>query len=302
MPATLSTIADQQLGTPSTIVIGEVAAADLAWFQNRPLFGRRVVVAHAAHEQAGELVDATAGPGRGHGRGAGHRDPRPRRRRGRAGGGGGPPRRLRLGGPDLAQWCSPAARCRAGSGPRRPRLRRGPAGRDRTGHGRGVGRRQPRGRPGARPAVRGGVAARCVCRHPAPPEERLLLVRAAVAGADVLPEGLRGQGWDVDVVEAYRARAGAAGRGAGGRGGRRRRRDVHVIVDRQQLPGGDGGPAHPSGRWPPSGRSRPPPPSGNTGWRSTWRPRSTRSTGWSTHSSPGPSRLHDRAPGDDTGE
>jgi uroporphyrinogen-III synthase len=32
---------------------------------------------------------------------------------------------------------------------------------------------------------------------------RLLLVRAAVA-RDVLPEGLRTKGWDVDVVEAYR--------------------------------------------------------------------------------------------------
>jgi uroporphyrinogen-III synthase len=32
---------------------------------------------------------------------------------------------------------------------------------------------------------------------------RLLLVRAAVA-RDVLPEGLRAKGWDVDVVEAYR--------------------------------------------------------------------------------------------------
>jgi len=32
---------------------------------------------------------------------------------------------------------------------------------------------------------------------------RVLLVRAAVA-RDILPEGLRAKGWDVDVVEAYR--------------------------------------------------------------------------------------------------
>ena len=32
------------LATPSVIVVGEVAAVDLAWFERRPLFGRRVVV------------------------------------------------------------------------------------------------------------------------------------------------------------------------------------------------------------------------------------------------------------------
>jgi uroporphyrinogen III methyltransferase/synthase len=53
--ATLATVADRDLGTPSTIVIGEVAACDLAWFENRPLFGRRVVVTRA-REQASELV------------------------------------------------------------------------------------------------------------------------------------------------------------------------------------------------------------------------------------------------------
>jgi uroporphyrinogen-III synthase len=36
-----------------------------------------------------------------------------------------------------------------------------------------------------------------------PGRGRLLLVRAAVA-RDILPEGLRARGWDVDVVEAYR--------------------------------------------------------------------------------------------------
>src|SRR5690606_15613561 len=54
--ATLATIADQPLGTPSTIVVGDVAACDLAWFENRPLFGRRIVVTRP-RDQARELVD-----------------------------------------------------------------------------------------------------------------------------------------------------------------------------------------------------------------------------------------------------
>ncbi len=42
--ATLGTLADHDLAAPSTIVVGEVAAEDLAWFTARPLFGRTVVV------------------------------------------------------------------------------------------------------------------------------------------------------------------------------------------------------------------------------------------------------------------
>src|SRR5262245_17822851 len=53
--ATLGTIADEPIAPPATIVIGEVAALDLAWFERRPLFGRRVVVTRA-REQASELT------------------------------------------------------------------------------------------------------------------------------------------------------------------------------------------------------------------------------------------------------
>lgn len=42
--STLSTIGAAPLATPSVIVVGEVAAVDLSWFERRPLFGRRVVV------------------------------------------------------------------------------------------------------------------------------------------------------------------------------------------------------------------------------------------------------------------
>ena len=52
--ATLATIGDAEVRPPSAIVVGEVAALDLAWFESRPLFGRTVVVTRA-REQASEL-------------------------------------------------------------------------------------------------------------------------------------------------------------------------------------------------------------------------------------------------------
>ncbi|HEV3225962.1 MAG TPA: uroporphyrinogen-III C-methyltransferase [Acidimicrobiales bacterium] len=45
--ATLGTIAQHRLESPATIVIGEVAAQDLSWFEKRPLFGKSVVVTRA---------------------------------------------------------------------------------------------------------------------------------------------------------------------------------------------------------------------------------------------------------------
>jgi uroporphyrinogen III methyltransferase/synthase len=51
---TLATIAELGVQAPSAIVIGEVAGLDLGWFEQRPLFGRRIVVTRA-REQASEL-------------------------------------------------------------------------------------------------------------------------------------------------------------------------------------------------------------------------------------------------------
>jgi uroporphyrinogen III methyltransferase/synthase len=51
---TLATIADAGVESPSAIVIGAVAGLELGWFEQRPLFGRRVVVTRA-REQASEL-------------------------------------------------------------------------------------------------------------------------------------------------------------------------------------------------------------------------------------------------------
>ncbi len=60
--ATLATLADHDLRSPSVIVVGDVAAVDLTWFEQRPLFGRKVLVTRTG-AQASQLVDAlrTAG-------------------------------------------------------------------------------------------------------------------------------------------------------------------------------------------------------------------------------------------------
>jgi len=52
--ATLATIATAGVKAPSAVVVGAVAGLDLAWFEDRPLFGRTVVVTRA-REQASEL-------------------------------------------------------------------------------------------------------------------------------------------------------------------------------------------------------------------------------------------------------
>jgi uroporphyrinogen III methyltransferase / synthase len=52
--ATLGTAADLSVAPPAAVVVGAVAALDLAWFEQRPLFGRTVVVTRA-REQASEL-------------------------------------------------------------------------------------------------------------------------------------------------------------------------------------------------------------------------------------------------------
>ncbi|MGH9026592.1 MAG: uroporphyrinogen-III synthase, partial [Acidimicrobiia bacterium] len=52
--AALESIAESDIEPPSAIVVGAVADLDLGWFERRPLFGRSVVVTRA-REQASEL-------------------------------------------------------------------------------------------------------------------------------------------------------------------------------------------------------------------------------------------------------
>lgn len=62
---TLGALGSDDIASPAVIVIGDVARLDLAWFERRPLFGRRIVVTRPRH-QAGRLsellVEAGAEP------------------------------------------------------------------------------------------------------------------------------------------------------------------------------------------------------------------------------------------------
>jgi uroporphyrinogen III methyltransferase / synthase len=198
--AMLSTIADQPLGTPSTIVIGEVAASDLAWFENRPLFGRRVVVTRA-REQAGELVMRLQAQGA-----ATVEVPAIEIRDPADGGAALAAAVDHLGDYDWVVLTSP-------NGARRLLAALRDRGRDARAF---AGARLAAIGPGTAEALAGAnlevdlvpprfVAESLLDELPAASATggRLLLVRAAVA-RDVLPEGLRGKGWDVDVVEGYR--------------------------------------------------------------------------------------------------
>ncbi|HYZ99883.1 MAG TPA: uroporphyrinogen-III C-methyltransferase [Acidimicrobiales bacterium] len=205
--ATLGTIAERQLGTPSAIVIGDVAAYDLAWFENRPLFGRKVVVTRA-REQAPELAARLASVGAApvEAPAIEIRDPAD-------------------GGAALAAVVERLADydwvvLTSANGARRLLNAVRDAGRDTRAFG---GARLAAIGPGTAEALAAGnltadlvppqyVAESLLESFPDPPEGagggtgRVLLVRAAVA-RDVLPEGLRERGWEVDVVEGYRTEA-----------------------------------------------------------------------------------------------
>jgi uroporphyrinogen III methyltransferase/synthase len=197
--AELATLASHPLEAPSTIVIGPVAAIDLGWFESRPLFGRRVVVTRA-REQASALVArlrqlgaevveapviviADAGDG----------------------GGALAQAAARIGSYDWVIVTS-------ANGARRL------LGALHDARDLGGVRVAAIG-PGTADALRLGnvvadlvperfVAESLLDAFPAPPPNggRVLLARAAVA-RDVLPDGLRAAGWEVDVVESYRTEA-----------------------------------------------------------------------------------------------
>lgn len=207
--ATLGTIADLELGTPSTIVVGDVADLDLSWFEARPLFGRRVVVTRA-RDQASDLVSRLAALGaiavevpaiEIH-------DPAD----------GGAALRAAVDRLGTYDWVVVTS----SNGARRLLGAVRQSGRDARAFG---GVRLAAIGPGTAGALAEGnlvpdllptryvaeslleAFADAPTRSPdddAPPRPgRVLLVRAAVA-RDLLPEGLRASGWAVDIVEAYR--------------------------------------------------------------------------------------------------
>lgn len=200
--ATVATLADEELESPSTIVVGAVAALNLSWFERRPLFGKRIVVTRA-REQASDLVSRLQGLGAEVLEVPMIRVDDPAD--------GGAALRLAAASVRTYDWLiltSP-------NGARRftAELRDG---RDLAGV------RIACIGPGTAAALAEAnlvadlVPPRFVAEslleafpRPAPSgsadaeHHRVLLARAAVA-RDVLPEGLRALGWEVDVVEAYR--------------------------------------------------------------------------------------------------
>jgi uroporphyrinogen III methyltransferase/synthase len=194
--ATLATLADHDLAAPSTIVVGAVAAIDLAWFETRPLFGRRVLVTRP-RLQARPLKDLLRAAGA---------DPievpvieiaAPAD--------GGAALRDALGEISSYDWvvatsANGAERLLAGLHDARDL----------------GGVRVAAIGPGTAAALAAGnvkadlvpgeyVAEGLLDAFPDPPPAggRVLLARAAMA-RDVLPDGLRKKGWQVDVAEAYR--------------------------------------------------------------------------------------------------
>jgi uroporphyrinogen III methyltransferase/synthase len=195
--ATLATIADHELGTPSTIVVGDVAATDLAWFENRPLFGRRIVVTRA-RDQASELVERLAALGA-----ATVEVPAIAIRDPADGGAALDAAARRLDAYDWVVVTSP-------NGARRLLDAIRAAGRDARAFG---SSRLAAIGPGTAEALAAGnlvpdlvpdrfVAEALVEAFPSG-RGRVLLARASVARG-ALPDGLRAKGWDVDVVDAYR--------------------------------------------------------------------------------------------------
>jgi uroporphyrinogen III methyltransferase/synthase len=59
---TLAGLAGAEIHSPAVIVVGQVAGLDLSWFENRPLFGKRVVVTRA-RAQASALSSKLAALG-----------------------------------------------------------------------------------------------------------------------------------------------------------------------------------------------------------------------------------------------
>ncbi len=196
--ATLATLGDHELAAPSVIVVGGVAAAELDWFTTRPLFGRRVVItrvraqasvlAGALRDLGAEVVEAPA---------------------------------IEITDPDDGGAALVDAVAQIGSYDWL--VLTSPNGVERT----FAHVPDARALAGVRVAAVGSGTAAALARHrvvadlvpasfvgeglvdafPAPPGGggRVLLARAAVA-RDVVPDGLRAAGWEVDVVDAYRSR------------------------------------------------------------------------------------------------
>lgn len=196
--ATLATLGAHELAPPSVIVVGDVAALDLAWFTERPLFGRRVVITRP-RAQAAALAD----------------------RLGALGAGVVTVAAIAITDPSDGGQAVRAAVGKVAAGEYRWLVFTSVNGVERFFAHLPDARRLG----GTSVAVIGTGTADALARYrvvpdlvperfvaeglleafPAPTTagERVLLARAEAA-RDVLPEGLRAMGWEVDVVPAYR--------------------------------------------------------------------------------------------------
>ena len=194
---TLGSLAEADLESPAVIVIGEVAGLDLAWYERLPLFGRSVVVTRPRH-QAGALVERL-------------------QRLGAAtvelptieivdpadGGAALRAAAAVVGSYDWVTFTSANAVARF-----LPLLRdaRAFGAAKVAAIGPGTAQALAEARVVADLVPERFVGEGLLKAFPPPhPGGRVLLPRAAVA-RDMLPEGLRAAGWEVDVVEAYRTR------------------------------------------------------------------------------------------------
>lgn len=199
--ATLATIGGHVLATPATIVIGDVAAQNLAWFECRPLFGKTVVVTRARDQSStltarlrdlgASVVELPA---------IVIDDP--------ADGG----RALRAAAARIASYDWVVVTSANGADRLLGCLHdaRDLGGVKVAAIGPGTADALARGNIRADLVPSRFVAESLLDEFPVPSARgRVLLPRAAVA-RDALPDGLRALGWDVDVVEAYRTRTAAA--------------------------------------------------------------------------------------------
>ena len=192
---TLGGLADAPLESPATIVIGAVAGLDVAWFERRPLFGKRIVVTRA-REQASELVKRL------HDLGA-ETVELPTIRVGAPKDGG---VALRAAADAVASYDWVVFTSANAVDQFVPLVRDARAfGAARVAAiGPGTAERLRHANISADLVPERFVAEGLLDVFP-DGAGRVLLPRAAVA-RDVLPDGLRAKGWEVDVVEAYRTR------------------------------------------------------------------------------------------------
>ena len=191
--ATLETLPDQDLEPPATIVIGAVAGLDLSWFETRPLFGKTVVVTRARAQSSSLLARLRE-------LGADTVEiPAIRIDEPSDGGAALAAAVDRLDSYDWVIVTSPNGARRLLAACRDARAF-GPA--KVAAIGPGTAEALAEGNVAADLVPDRFVAEGLLEVFPAGPG-RVLIPRAAEA-RDVLPEGLRERGWDVDVVEAYR--------------------------------------------------------------------------------------------------